>query len=81
MESLPDTSSQIDWKQFARHSFALFGARIRLSPQTSKMSDLTASLSLAERWTITEIPQQLNSWQTYSLLTDVLLLSFFQALS
>ena len=44
------------------------------------MSDLTASLSLAERWTITEIRQQLNSLQTYSLLTYVPLLSSFQAL-
>ena len=77
---MPDTRSKIDWKQFARHSFSLFGARIRLSPQKSKMSDLTASLSLAERWTITEIRQQLNSLQTYSLLTDVPLLSSFQAL-
>ena len=53
LESLPDTSSQIfDWKQFARHSFSLFGG-IRLSRQTSKTSKSTASLSLAERWTTT----------------------------
>ena len=55
LESLPDTSLQIfDKKQFAEHSFPLFGG-IRLSPQTSKTSESTASLSLAERWTITEI--------------------------
>ena len=37
--------SQIfDWKQFTRHSFSLFGG-IRLSPQTSKTSEATASLS------------------------------------
>ena len=48
-------SSQIfDWKQFARHSFSLFRG-IRLSPQTNKMSDLTASLFPAEQWAITEI--------------------------
>ena len=50
LESLPDTSSQIfDWKQFARHSFSLFGG-IRLSRQTSKTSKSTASWSPAERW-------------------------------
>ena len=32
----------------------------------------TVSLSLAERWTITEIRRQSNSVLTYSLLTDVL---------
>ena len=67
-------SSQIfDWKQFARHSSSLFGARVRLSPQTSKTSESMASLSLAYHWMITEIRQQLNSVLTYSLLTDVLL--------
>ena len=36
LESLPDTRSQIfDWKQFAIHSFSLFGG-IRLSPQTTE---------------------------------------------
>ena len=46
-----------DWKQFARHSFSVF----------------EGISTLAQRWTITEIPQQLNSVLTYSLLTDVLL--------
>ena len=59
-ESLPDTSSQIfDWKQFARHSISLFGG-IRLS-LTSKKSKSMASLSLAERRTITEIRPQIKS--------------------
>ena len=59
-ESLPDTSSQtFDWKQFARHSFSLFGG-IRLS-LTSKKSKSMASLSLAERRTITEIRAQIKS--------------------
>ena len=49
---------------------------IRLNPKTSKTSESTASLSLAERWTITEILRQLNSVLTYSLLTDVLLYGF-----
>ena len=40
--------------------------------QTSETSELTARLSLAERWTITEIHRQSNSVLTYSLLTDVL---------
>ena len=38
----------------------------------SMNSHSTASLSLAEQWTITEIRRQLNSVLTYSLLTDVL---------
>ena len=38
--------------------------------QTSK---LTPSLSLAERWSITEIRPQLISALTYYLLTDVFL--------
>ena len=46
--------------EFARHSFSLFGGK-RLSPQTSKTGESTASLSPAERWTITEIRRQLNS--------------------
>ena len=72
LESLPDTSSQIfDWKQFAIHSFSLFGG-IRFS-QNNKTSESTASLSLAERWANTEIRRQLNSVLTYYLLTDVLL--------
>ena len=61
LESLPDTSSQIfDWKKFARHSFY-------------KTSESSATLSLAERWTIKEIRGQSNSLLTYSLLTDILL--------
>ena len=40
--------------------------------QTSETSELTARLSLAGRWTITEIHSQSNSVLTYSLLTDVL---------
>ena len=68
LESLPDTSSKIfDQKQFARHPFSLFGG-IRLSPQTSKTNESTASLSLAERWTIKEIRRQLNSVLIYSFL-------------
>ena len=39
-----------------------------------------ASLSLAELWNITESRRQLNSVLTYSLLTDVLLLSFFKSI-
>ena len=42
------------------------------------MSESTASLSLAERWTITKICGLLNSVLTYSLLTDVLLQSLKQ---
>ena len=59
-------SSQIfDWKQFSRHSFSLFGG-------ITVPNESTARLSLAERWTITEIRRQSNSVLTYSLLTDVL---------
>ena len=54
-----------------RHSFSLFD-RNKTHAQTSKTSESTASLSLAERWTITEIRRQSNSLLTYSLLTDVL---------
>ena len=69
-------SSQIfDWKQFARHSFSLFRG-IRLSPQTNKTIDLTASLFLAEQWAITEIRWLLDSVLTYYLLPDVLLYGF-----
>ena len=46
---------------------------IRLGPkQARRVNDSTASLSLAERWTITEIRRPSNSVLTYSLLTDVL---------
>ena len=60
LETLPDTLS-----------LSLTG--IRLGPkQARRVNDSTASLSLAERWTITEIRRQSNSVLTYSLLTDVL---------
>ena len=46
---------------------------IRLGPkQARRVNDSTASLSLAKRWTITEIRRPSNSVLTYSLLTDVL---------
>ena len=48
-------------------------AGVRLGPkQARQVNDSTASLSLAERWTITEIRRSSNSVLTYSLLTDVL---------
>ena len=50
------------------------GSAPETQPQTSKARESTASLSLAEQWTITEIRLQLNSVLTYSLLTDVVLL-------
>ena len=49
-----------DWKQFARYSFSFLGG-IKLGQQTRKTSESTASLNLAERWTITKIRRQLNS--------------------
>ena len=77
-ESLPDKKSQIcHWKHFARHSFSLIGG-IRLSPQTSKTSKSTASLSIAERCTITEIRRQSDSVLTYSLLIDRCLSKFWK---
>ena len=52
---------------------------IRLGPkQARRVNDSTASLSLAERWTITEIRRPSNSVLTYSLLTDVLPLYKFK---
>ena len=58
-ETLPDTLS-----------LSLTG--IRLGPkQARRVNDSTASLSPAERWTITEIRRSSNSVLTYSLLTDV----------
>ena len=46
---------------------------IRVGPkQARRVNDSTASLSLAERWTITEIRRPSNSVLTYSLLADVL---------
>ena len=50
----------------------LFLWGIEFGQQTSKTSESTASLSLAERWTITEICRQVNSVLTYSLHTDLL---------
>ena len=53
------------------HSFTLslsLSQGIRVNPQTSKTSESTASLSLAERWTIREIRRQLKSLLTYSLM-------------
>ena len=44
----------------------------QIHKQARQVNDSTASLSLAERWTITEIRRQSNSVLTYSLLTDVL---------
>ena len=69
-------SSQIfDWKQFARHSFSPLEEYESVHKQARRVPEPTASLSLAERWTITEIRRQSNSVLTYSLLTDVLLQS------
>ena len=66
LETLPDTLS-----------LSLTG--IRLGPkQARRVNDSTASLSLAERWTITEIRRPSNSVLTYSLLTDVLPLYKFK---
>ena len=71
--------------EFARHEFtnlwletlpntlSLSLTGIRLSPkQARRVNDSTASLSLTERWTITEIRRPSNFVLTYSLLTDVL---------
>ena len=66
-----------EYIKFVRHSFSLF-AGIRPSPQTNKTSKSTASLSLPERWTITEIRRQSNFVLTYSLLTYVFLKSLKQ---
>ena len=52
-------------------SLSLTGIRLG-SKQARRVNDSTASLSLAERWTITEIPRPSNSVLTYSLLTNVL---------
>ena len=71
--------------EFARHEFTNFLLEtlpdslslsltgIRLGPQQARrVNDSTASLSLAERWTITEIRQPSHSAVlTYSLFTDV----------
>ena len=67
-ESLPDTTSQIfDWKSCQTDSFSLFD-RNKTQPQNKQDKWTTASLSIAERWTITEIRRQSNSVLTYSLL-------------
>ena len=71
--------------EFARHEFtnlwldtlqdtlSLSLTGIRLGPKRARrVNDSSASLSLAERWTITEIRRPSNSVLTYSLLTDVL---------
>ena len=71
-------SSQIfDWKPSAEPCQTLFNSLsligVRLGPkQARRVNVTTASLSLAERWTITEIRRPSNSVLTYSLLTDVL---------
>ena len=52
---------------------SLWGNKTQSQLQTSKTSESTGSLSLAERWTITEICWQTNSVLTYSQLTDFLL--------
>ena len=74
---MPDTSSQnFDWKPSAEplpDTLSLSLTGIRLGPkQVRRANDSTATLSLAERWTITEIRRPSNSVLTYSLLTDVL---------
>ena len=71
-------------REFARHEFtnlwletlpdtlSLSLTGIRLGPkQARRVNDSTASLSLAELWTITGIRRPSNSVLTYSLLTDV----------
>ena len=68
-------SSEIfDWKPSAEpDTLSLSLTGIRLGPkQARRVNDSTASLSLAERWTITEIRRPSNSVLTYSLLPDVL---------
>ena len=59
-------------------SLCLWGSKTQ--SQTSKTIESTASISLAEWWTITEIHQHSNSVLTYSHLTDVFLFKqWFQA--
>ena len=55
----------------AKHSFSL-SDRNKDSAPNKQDEWTTASFSLTERWTITEIRRQSNSVLTYSLLTDVL---------
>ena len=52
----------------AWHSFSLFGCNMT-QLQTGKTSESMASLSLTERWMITEIRQQSISVLTYFVLT------------
>ena len=52
-------------------SLSLTGIRLSRK-QARRVNDSTASLSLAERWTITEIRRPSNFVLTYSLLTNVL---------
>ena len=61
------------WLETLADTLSLSLTGIRLGPkQARRVNDSTASLSLAERWTITEIRRPSNSVLTYSLLTDVL---------
>ena len=59
-------------------SLSLTGTRLGLkqAEQARRVNDLTASLSLAKRWTITEIRRPLNSVLTYSLLTRQMTLRY-----
>ena len=59
------------WTLPDNFSLSLTGIRLG-SKQARRVNDSTASLSLAERWTIAEILRPSNSVLTYSLLTDVL---------
>ena len=52
---------------------SLWGNKTQSQLQTSKTSESTGSLSLTERWTITEICRQKNYVLTYFQLTDFLL--------
>ena len=73
LESLPDTTSQIFdlfWKPC--QTLFLFLWPEQDSAPNKQDEWTTASLSLAERWTITDIRWQSNSLLTYSLLMDVL---------
>ena len=63
-------------------SFSLHLWGSKTQSQTSKTIESTASISLAERWTIKEIRRHLNSVLTYSHLTDVFLFKqWFQVTS
>ena len=61
------------WLDTLQDTLSLSLTGIRLGPKRARrVNDSSASLSLAERWTITEIRRPSNSVLTYSLLTDVL---------